>query len=168
MIIRKLVPADAAAFKDLRIDAVQNSPASFYPSFEDVTDMPIAEFQTQLGSSSQDSIFGAFEEGSLLASAGLRRDRREKIKHKALIWGAYTKPAYRGRGIARQLVSIALEDARTSSEILLITLSVNTENIAAKSLYESFGFSSYGIERNAMYVNGVFIHEDHMSLAIGI
>ena len=36
----------------------------------------------------------------LVGIVGVRGDARRKIKHRAMIWGVYTKASHRGRGIA--------------------------------------------------------------------
>jgi RimJ/RimL family protein N-acetyltransferase len=39
---------------------------------------------------------------------------------------------------------------------------VNAENVAAKRLYVSQGFQTFGLEPRAMQVNGRFYDEEHM------
>ena len=164
MIIRRLRPDDAAAFKELRRDAVQDSPHSFYPNVDEVNDTPIGEFCAQLQQSEYSYVFGTFKENELVSIIGLRRDARAKVRHKANIWGVYTRPEHRGQGIARRMMETALETARSIPGIALVTLGVHTENTAAKALYTSFGFDTFGVERNSMHVNGHYVHEEHMML----
>jgi RimJ/RimL family protein N-acetyltransferase len=166
MLIRKLNVTDAEAFKALRIAAVQESPLSFYPSATELDAMPIEEFLAQLNTEVGNTAFGAWMNGELFAIVGLQRDGREKLRHKVNIVGVYTSPVHRGHGIARQLVFTALEEARSLPGVVLATLSVYTNNYVAKSLYASFGFRSWGIERKSMLVNGEFLDEEHMSLML--
>jgi len=48
----------------------------------------------------------------------------------------------------------ALEFAASIPGVRHVTLGVNAANVAAKKLYESAGFESYGIEPAAMLVDG--------------
>ena len=59
--------------------------------------------------------------------------RRVKLAHKAFIWGVYVAPAFRGRGLGRMLLECALARARSMSDLLQVTLGVNTANAAARS-----------------------------------
>jgi ribosomal protein S18 acetylase RimI-like enzyme len=167
IVIRKLDRGDVEAFKVLRIAAVQNSPHSISFSIADLNSMSLADFQTQLHSASGNAVFGAWLNGELIGIAGLQRDEREKIRHKAKIWGVYASAAHRGRGVARQLMSAALEEAKSQSEIVGLNLSVHANNHAAKSLYASFGFRRWGIEPNSICVDGEFVDEEHMHLELG-
>ncbi len=165
MLIRKLTIQDAAALKAIRLEAVQDSPASFMPNAEEIRARTIESF-SQLLSNPQDAVYGVFVESQLIAIAGLRRNSAEKLKHKANIFGVYTQAAQRNKGIARRLLLTLLEDAYSDSHIVQITLSVNTENNNAKALYYALGFELYGLEKNAMLVDGVFIHEEHLVLYV--
>lgn len=165
MLIRKLTIHDAAALKAIRLEAVQDSPSSFMPNAEEVRARSIESF-AQLLSDPQDAVYGVFIENDLIAIAGLRRNSAAKLKHKANIFGVYTQAAQRKKGIARRLLLTLLDDAYSDPSVVQITLSVNTENYNAKSLYESMGFEQYGLEKNAMRVDGVFIHEAHLVLYV--
>jgi RimJ/RimL family protein N-acetyltransferase len=44
-----------------------------------------------------------------------------------------------------------------------INLSVNSANAAALALYEGLGFSSFGLERGYLQVDGVLHDEIHMA-----
>jgi ribosomal protein S18 acetylase RimI-like enzyme len=165
MLIRKLTIHDAAALKAIRLEAVQDSPASFMPNVAEVRARTIESF-SQLLSDPNDSVYGAFVEAELIAIAGLRRNSAAKLKHKANIFGVYTQAAQRNKGIARRLLLTLLDDAYSDPHLVQITLSVNTENKSAQALYCSLGFEPYGLEKNAMMVDGVFIHEAHLVLYV--
>jgi RimJ/RimL family protein N-acetyltransferase len=52
------------------------------------------------------------------------------------------------------------------SDLLQVTLGVNTANAAAIALYKSVGFEPFGLERGFMRVDGVLHDELHMVLSI--
>ncbi len=45
-----------------------------------------------------------------------------------------------------------------------LTLGVVSTNEPAKRLYESMGFKTYGIEKRAIKMNGVYSDDEHMVL----
>ncbi len=166
MLIRRLTFNDAEIFKALRIQATQESPASFYPSHEEESAKPIDEFRDMLSIDSINIVLGAFNDEHLVGIAGLRRETLVKTHHKATLWGMYCTLHMRRRGIAKQLIESILIIACNTPELKQIKLAVHTENVAAKKLYESFGFLSYGIEPNSMKINERFFHEELMALSI--
>jgi RimJ/RimL family protein N-acetyltransferase len=112
------------------------------------------------------AIFGAFDGGTLVGSIGVHRERRRKLSHKAVIWGVYVAPAFRGRGVGRRLLERALAHASAMADLLQLTLGVNSANAAAIALYRSMGFEPFGLERGFMRVDGVLHDELHMALRL--
>ncbi|MDW5415770.1 GNAT family N-acetyltransferase [Iodobacter sp. CM08] len=167
MLIRKLTIHDAAALKAIRLEAVQNSPRSFWPNAEEIRARELDSFCQQL-SDPYETIYGVFLESNLIAIAGLKRYGLAKLQHKATIFGVYTQAMQRKQGIARRLLLILLDDVYSDPNIVQISLSVNIENQSAKALYISLGFEPYALEKNSMRVDGVFIHEEHLVLALPI
>ena len=84
----------------------------------------------------------------------------EKVAHRGNIWGVYVDPAYRGQGIARLLMEHVLAHARGVVE--QVHLCVVTENEAARRLYMSLGFVSYGIEPRSLRIGDRYYDEDLM------
>ncbi len=68
----------------------------------------------------------------------------------------------RRRGLARGLMTRAIEEAGRWPGLRQINLGVNAANSAAIALYESLGFQTFGIERGFMQVDGVLHDERHM------
>ena len=75
-------------------------------------------------------------------------------------------PAWRRRGVARELMSQMLGFASTLPGIRQVNLCVNTRNEAARRLYESLGFVAWGHERGSMLVEGELHDEFHMCLQL--
>jgi ribosomal protein S18 acetylase RimI-like enzyme len=166
VIIRRLLSADAQALKILRSNAAATSPRSIYPTVAEIEAQTLATFCSDIESENTIATFGAFIDDSLVGFVGVRRDNRLKVRHKAQIWGMYVMYAYRKRGIARALLSTALDAAREVPELTTALLSVDSEGVAAKSLYASLGFEVYGIEHDCILVDGVYVHEERMRLAL--
>ena len=73
---------------------------------------------------------------------------------------------HQGKGYGRALLAEALERARQMPELAVIHLAVESTNEPAKALYTSFGFGTYGIEKQAIFANGEFFDEDLMALEL--
>ena len=65
----------------------------------------------------------------------------------ARLYSIATAPEYRGRGIARRLIE-AGEQAASDSERFIMRLEVGADNRAAIRLYESLGYTRFGIYRD--------------------
>jgi ribosomal protein S18 acetylase RimI-like enzyme len=168
MQIRRLQSGDAEAMRNLRSEALEREPSSFGESLEEFLRMTVEEHASRLGDGSDDRfIFGAFDGDALIATAGFFREQREKRRHKGTVWGVYVSPEFRGRGIARAVMTELLNAARRLPGLEFVYLSVTSSNPAARKLYESVGFRAFGTEPRALAVGGVFFDEDHMVLDLG-
>ncbi|HZR69264.1 MAG TPA: GNAT family N-acetyltransferase [Burkholderiales bacterium] len=61
--------------------------------------------------------------------------------------------SHRGRGIGRELLRAALENAREMG-LTRVELTVREPNARARELYEKAGFAAEGLKRNAVRVDG--------------
>ena len=166
MHIRRLTPADAAAFQALRLDALREAPSAFGSSYEEESEFRAAVIEGRVAPKQDRGPFGAFKNEELIGLVALGRENFKKLSHKALIWGMYVAPAARGQGIGRALLSEALSLARSVPEIQQVNLCVNANNANAIRLYESVGFRAFGREPGAMFINGELHDELHMYLRL--
>jgi RimJ/RimL family protein N-acetyltransferase len=163
--IRPLAAPDAAAFRQIRLQAISDSPSAVWPTYEEVARQTIKDIEARIQRTDTQIVFGAFIGTKLIGIAGLRREPLEQVKHKAALWGVFISPERRREGLARTLFSRVLSFARDAG-VLQIHLCVNTENVRARSLYRSLGFESFGVEPRAMRVGGRFFDEEHMVLRL--
>jgi RimJ/RimL family protein N-acetyltransferase len=160
--IRPLCPDDAERFKSLRVLAAETAPASIWPTPDEELARPIEHMQARIETTPVQTVFGAFDGEVLAGITGVRREPLLKVSHKATIWGVFVNPAYRGRGIAQALLAAATHHASESWHVVQLMLCVNAENVAAKNLYSSQGFRTFGVEPRAMRVGDRFYDEEHM------
>jgi RimJ/RimL family protein N-acetyltransferase len=152
--IRRLLPQDAALYRDIRLEALRTEPDAFSSTFDAEQDQPLDTFAARLADS---TVFGAFIDGELDGVAGFYVQPGPKHAHKGMLWGMFVRPAYRGTGIGRRLVEAVVAHARQHVELL--ELFVVADNWAARRLYQRLGFIEYGIERHATKYRGRY-HDD--------
>lgn len=164
MEIRRLTPADVAAYRALRLEGLRESPAAFAASHEEEAAFPVATHEGWLAAPPDRGTLGAFDGGALVGIVTLGRESRRKLMHKAHILGTYVRADRRGRGIAAALLASAIELARSTAGIRQINVSANADNAAARRLYAAAGFREFGLEPRALQVDGAWYDEVHMRL----
>ena len=152
--IRPLRPDDAELYRTIRLEALRAHPEAFSSSADLEGAQPLTWFAERL---TVNVVFGAFREATLLGTAGFRGQSAVKQAHKATLWGMYLRPEARGSGLARRLVEAVLDHARGRVE--LIQLAVVADNVVARRLYASLGFTEYGIEVHSLKVDGRYLDE---------
>ncbi|WP_088148427.1 GNAT family N-acetyltransferase [Achromobacter denitrificans] len=165
-LVRRLVPADAAALRQLRLDALVETPESFGSSYEEEHTLTLEDIRAWIAPADDSAMFGVFDEEALAGMVGVGRQRKLKMRHKAHIWSMYVAPPRRGQGLARLLMQAAIAHAGAMRGIRHVQLSVASNNTAAAALYLSLGFAEYGREREALCVNGRYYDETLMALAL--
>jgi RimJ/RimL family protein N-acetyltransferase len=157
--IRRLTGADAHAFQTLRLGGLRESPTSFASSYEEECDLPVTAVAERIANN---LILGAFDAGELVGCIGLQRESHHKRAHKAFIWGMYVAPGHRSQGIGRRLLAETLQLAETMPGLRQVILAVHSANAAAVALYEEFGFKPFGVEPDALLIDGRLQDDLHM------
>jgi len=160
--IRELVLSDYASYSHLRSLGLNTDPTSFWASDTEEKPNRALRFKDTVVSS-DDFILGCFSDGELVAIGGFHREPQIKLRHKGFIWGVYTHPDQRGKGIGKQLMQAMIERAASVKGLKQINLSTRTDNLAALKLYEQLGFERYGVEKNSSLINGTFYHEIYLA-----
>jgi RimJ/RimL family protein N-acetyltransferase len=165
MSIRLLKKRDAAEYRRLRLEGLQNAPAAFGSSYAEEKKLPISDFMSRL--TAKDAwIFGAFVKGRLVGTLSFVRESRLERAHHATLVGMYVSTAFRKQGLGAALVDEAIAHARKLAAIRYIKLSLMGTNEAARTLYLSRGFRTFGLEREALLVDGHYLDEEYMALKI--
>jgi len=161
--IRELTELDVDSFWKLRLRALKEDPESFGAAFEESVDMPLDDAAKRLQKSDDAFVLGAFNP-ELVGMIGLYRRQGLKLRHKGIIWGMYVAPEARGQGLGKALMSTAIERASTMPDLNHLMLTVVTTNEAARNLYSSLGFKTYGTESEALKLGDRLLDEELMSL----
>ncbi|MDR3096419.1 MAG: GNAT family N-acetyltransferase [Paraburkholderia sp.] len=163
--IRPLTADDIDAFHALRLRATVDTPYGIVPTREEEARWTREENIARVRQTGQQAVFGAFDGAVLIGIVGWRRETRQKLAHKVLIWGVFVEPAYRRAGVARRLMERAIEHARANG-LRQMHLSVSARNPRAQALYRSLGFTIYGVEPRAMCIDGEYTDEELMVLML--
>jgi ribosomal protein S18 acetylase RimI-like enzyme len=163
MQIRRLAPADALSFRTLRLRALREHPDAFTSSYEDDRDQPVEAAAARLAGH---AFWGAYQGSELYGIVGLEREARAKNRHKATVVGMYVAPEVAGQGVGRALLEELLAHARVAG-VQSLVLTVTDGNAAATRLYEAAGFRSFGVEPDAIRVDGRSYAKNHMHLHLG-
>lgn len=102
----------------------------------------------------------------LAAAAGIMRVPNLKLRHRANIWGVYCVPELRGTGLGRAVMNRVIEQARAWDGVEVVGLSVSARSPGALALYESLGFERWGIEPDAMRIDGESFDEVFLQLRL--
>jgi len=163
MTIHPLDASHAEAYRQLRLEALEQYPEAFASSHEEEQAWPIERFSNRLNSSDKFTL-GAWLDQTLIGSVTLIPEQRTKLKHRANIVAMYVRPEHRSSGIGRQLMQQAIELARELGHIEQIYLSVMAHNEPAKRLYMALGFEAYGKDWRALKIGDAYHDEELMVL----
>jgi len=163
--VRILSESDVDSFWQLRLRALKEEPESFGAAYEESANIPISDVAKRLHSSDDSFVLGAFMP-TLVGMLGFYRQQGLKVRHKGTIWGMYVTPEGRGQGVGQALMRAAIARATAILDLEQLALTVVTNNEAARNLYLSLGFQSYGVEREALKLGDRFLDEEMMVLKL--
>ena len=165
MFIRKLRPDDWLVYKTVRLKSLEDAPQAFESSLSEELDFDEAMWRSRLTQSLSSFCFGAFSDaGTLCAIAGFRQGHKMKTQHKSYVWGVYVLPEHRSSGLGLRLMESVIQAFNGLFDISSMQLTVTSNNLAALSLYQKLGFVQYGIETDAIRVDGKSYDEILMCL----
>lgn len=133
--IRQLNADDVADFRTIRLSALKNTPEMFGSSYAVEATKPLSVFAEVI---SKYTIFAAYSQQKIIGVLILDLENDSKNKHQAQLYGFFVEPAFRGQGIATQLLQATIQHAQPYVE--QVTLSVMATNLPAIHLYQKLGF----------------------------
>ena len=167
--IRRLTPADAPAYRVLRLRALREHPEAFTSSFEEEAAKPMDWSEQRLAASPQrahDVFLGALQGGALVGMVGLQGRYRPKERHNATVVGMYVAPQAGGQGVGRALMRDLLLHAAACEGLEQLDLTVTAGNDRAQALYAHCGFTVFGVLRRAIKLHGQYHDKVHMALRL--
>lgn len=148
--------------RELRLEALQDSPRSYGSTYERETAHPDAEWQerARTGAEGVDGVaVAAVADGRWV---GMARGYLEPPA--AQLIAVYVTPAWRRRGIARALSQAVVDWARERGA-REVFLSVSDWNTGARRVYEALGFEATGVQKSLPWNAEVTESEMRLELA---
>jgi len=161
--LRAAREGDLEAFRELRLEALRENPASFGSDYA-VSKAQPKEFwigRLYLGSE-EGKVFFATHKDDPVGMCGIMLGTSPKTRHNGTIWGVYIKRDWQGQHIARELIELCANWGREHG-VKLLKLAVVANNASAIRCYTGCGFSVYGIDPQAICFEGKYYDELLMS-----
>ena len=168
--IRALTEDDAGDFQRLRLRALEEHPDAFGSSYEAESALSLETVAARMRRTAESPhafTLGAYRDGKLVGMVGFYRDSLSaKVRHKGHVWGMYVAAERQGEGVGRALMRELIARAERVPGLEQVHLDVVSRNEVARSLYASLGFETYGVEPNALVVDGEGFDEEMMVLRL--
>ena len=164
MKIQTLNPADVAAYRTLRLRALQDHPEAFGSAYEDEVATPPESVAERLISNSERFTLGAWQGDTLVGMAGFYQNAGRKTRHRGGVWGMYVAPEVRGHGVGGALLREIIQRAKGLANLEEIVLAVTVGNLAAKTIYTQAGFETAYIEKRYLKIEDKYYDLEWMAL----
>ena len=167
MHVAPLAVSDARQYRELMLEAYTQAADAFTSTAEEREAEPLSWWEHRIASSSGLSqSFGAFDGEQLVGTVSLAYSSKPKTRHSALVIGMYVRPAARRRGAGLMLMRAAVAAAAERGDVRTLRLTVTEGNAPAIRLYESLGFTAWGVEPEAICTPSGYKGKVHMSLTL--
>ncbi len=167
--IRQLDPDDSEAYYKVRLKGLQLHPEAFGTGAEDWSNVTNLQVRLLLEkTSSDDFVLGAFQNNKLTGVIGFKREKKHSVGHKATIWGLVVLPEFRNQGIGNDLLKALIDKATSNKEIMYVRALVTVTEVNAISIFESNGFTKYGLEHRGIKEGKKYYDQSYLMLNIQI
>ena len=166
-IIRQLDSGDSKAYYEIRLAGLKLHPEAFGTGAEDwskATDTQIIELLEK--SSRDDFVLGHFQDGKLIGVIGLKREKKHSVAHKGTVWGFFVMPDFRKRGIGEALLKALIEKTSSHEELKHLRAVVTVTRLNVAHLFESSGFTKYGLEPRGIKEGSNFYDQSYLMLKL--
>ena len=167
-LIRLLTENDAAIYRELRLQALTQTPQAFISDFETERQKDINSFRYKLNISHQEPIwgyYGIFVQDKLAGICQLAPGYAPKMAHIAHFYSLYVDPKYRGQGLAKKLIAHVLTQLR-AQKIERLFISYLARNRCVRGFYDKLGFTQCGLKPKAIKENDEYDDEVLMVLEL--
>ncbi len=166
IIYRKISASEIDLYHHIRLDCLKNYPDNFGVLYEEEVKANNFKFDKIIADkNATDFLMSAFSDADLIGTCGFIQEIRKKKNHIGVISGMYVMPAYKSKGIGKQLIQATISKAFENPEIEMITLAVAGSNTIAQNLYNKIGFKEYGRLPNYFKYKGEYETQVFMALS---
>ncbi len=137
--LRRLTETDWPVLKEIRLKALQADPGVFGSNYAAESAYGDDVWQSWLAS--RDSgIFGVFDDGRIVGMTGIAIDKMEPEKRKAVLWGSWLEPGYRGQRLSVPMYEARIAWARDHETCETIVVSHRASNVGSMRANQKHGF----------------------------
>jgi ribosomal protein S18 acetylase RimI-like enzyme len=137
--IASLPPERWKESRDIRLASLRLEPTAFGSSYEEEVSFDEIEWKRRTAN----ALF-ALEDGKPVGTITCIFGNHLKTRHVAHIHGVFVDPSCRGRGIGKKMLEAVLDQVEKKGNVVKVQLTVNSNRLAALSLYQSLGFVTVG------------------------
>jgi ribosomal protein S18 acetylase RimI-like enzyme len=145
--VRRIRPDEWPQYRDLRLEALKDSPLAFVERYRDASTQADPYWQDRVArgaAGSASSIFVALRAGRFIGKAGWFVESEVTEYVSAHVVGVYVTPRARGQGVADTLMAEVLRSAREEASAARVRLFVMAINVRASAFYRRIGFVPTG------------------------
>jgi len=132
--VARLSESDWRTFAVIRLQALTDSLGESDPQYRKEITFTAAQWRRRLREHAQ---FAALIGDRPVGLIGAQQENSDSV----YLYSLWLDPVARGRGLARPLVAAAVDWAR-DQRVRTVTLRVAADNVAARGVYESLGFTA--------------------------
>ncbi len=150
--IRRLMPADWAAFRDIRLDSLRTAPEAFGSTHDEwaaKSERDIRDWLTQM------HCFAKTDAGRCLSVGAWHPIGGPVTHHRAHVIAVFTRSTARGQGLFSAVMQAIEADIRAHA-MRQIELDVSVINTVAHAAYLRAGFRDIAILPDALCHGGVY------------
>lgn len=142
--IKKLAASDWDILKQIRCRALKLDPQFFSSTLQ--KELQYTKEEWQLWLDDHDCAIYAlckrdrFSQEQVIGMTAISIDRHDATRTRAVMWGSWLEPQYRGRGLSQLMYETRLEWARDHPEIKEVQVSHRHDNIASQKANQKHGF----------------------------
>ncbi|MBD8036817.1 GNAT family N-acetyltransferase [Solibacillus sp. A46] len=159
MNIRILGYKDATKYKELRLQAINDSPTSFCSSYAQEEIYTLQETEHNIRPQTDQFTLGAFEGDQLIGMVTFKRETNANLNHKGRLMEMYVTPEMRKKGIGRAMLEELLRLLKENEGLEQLYVTVEATNVQVLELCKSLDFNQYAIEKRAMKMDGKYFDE---------
>jgi ribosomal protein S18 acetylase RimI-like enzyme len=156
----RLVAGDWQSYRAIRLAMLLESPAAFGSTHEEALGYDEPAWRQRL----TDNAVLLARVGPAPAGSAMYSDFGTTEPGDCALYGMWVDPRFRRSGAGRALISAVVEQARAAGKRRVV-LRVVSDNAAARTLYESEGFTYTG--HSVPHPNGEGLTEVEMELVVG-
>jgi glycolate oxidase len=148
--VRRVRPEDWAAWKAIRLEALEDTPMGFVERLADAQHKSDAQWQERTAAAAEGDAHGLWLAWDGDRPVGCAGAVRYEPGGDALVYAVYVSPSARGGQLLDQLLAAATGWARSLLGVTRLVLEVHEDNARARAAYAKRAFVETG--RSAPYV----------------